>query len=187
MGHFTSRCGCDELLASQLRTHIEEYAEIVSKRDACQRKLDRARRGKRVTPNHVMDAGIAAKEDSIPKDIAISSKRARMNLVSVTAELSRQELEKEKLALEREKYEDQVIMIDTEGMPEWKVLYCEARRKECLKGREDRIRQKAADTIAAKAAAQAASVAPALADEVARQGEVTAELNVNVPLQTAAR
>ena len=127
----------------------------------------------------IITAGVAAKEAIISADIAKFAERARINMLSVRTEQSRQEVERERTELEREKQEDEIMQMDLTGMPEYKIRYFHQRIADILERQQIRKTQKAAALIADQAAKEAA----ALAEQVAREASTTEEQQA--PRQTA--
>ena len=136
----------------KLRTSDSETARVGSKPPG-QKKARRIEK-----EMVIITAGVAAKEAIISADIAKFAERARINVVAVQTEQNRQEVDKEKVELDREKQEDEIMRVDLTGMPEYKIRYFISRITDILERQELRKAQKAVALLADEAAREAAAL-----------------------------
>lgn len=74
------------------------------------------KKARRVEKDFVLySAATLAKNASIDIDVTKHTDRTKINMMTLEAELKRQDVEREKVDLEREKWEHMMIVMDTNG------------------------------------------------------------------------
>ena len=111
----------------------------------------------------VITAAVVAKEAITSADIAKFQERARTNFLAVQVEQSRHVVEMEEKQVQREKQDDDIIMMDLTGMEEYKVKYIHERITDIFERRALMKEQKVAPERAEEVARQAAALAPQVA------------------------
>ena len=120
----------------------------------------------------IITAAVAAKEAIISSDIAKFQERAKINMLAVQVEQSRQAVEKEKIEAEREKQDDEIMGKDLTGMEDYQLTYFHSRVTDIFERQATRKREREAANVARQRANEAAEVAAEVSTEETEQAAV---------------